>query len=275
MVDPMYAQIAEDLRRKIETGELAPGDQLPTETEFCDEYKTSRNTIRGAIQELVNRDLVVTQPGRGTFVKAGNKLNVNLSSPTGSGGGEGESLVLDALVQGRSSTASEPRVEIQLATPEIAGELMIKRGDQVVSRHEQRFVDGEPWSLQTSFYPMAFVLDGATELLQARNIHQGAVKYLETQLGLRQVGYQDKLYVRPPDQNEIAFFRLPARGGGIPVIVTKRTGYDAGGVPIRYTTTIYPSDRNLLYFNVGTVPQLIKVIENPAESEDGSAANST
>jgi GntR family transcriptional regulator len=34
MANPMYRQIAEDLRRRIESGDLAPGSQLPTELEL-------------------------------------------------------------------------------------------------------------------------------------------------------------------------------------------------------------------------------------------------
>src|SRR5215469_7550771 len=40
---PMYQQIADDLRRQIETGDLAQGSQLPTELELGGTYKASRN----------------------------------------------------------------------------------------------------------------------------------------------------------------------------------------------------------------------------------------
>jgi GntR family transcriptional regulator len=38
MADPMYRQIAEDLRRQIEDGEIAPGSQLQTELELRERY---------------------------------------------------------------------------------------------------------------------------------------------------------------------------------------------------------------------------------------------
>ena len=50
MVDPMYRQIAEDLRRQIEAGELAHGAQLRTELELREKYNASRNTVRDAIK---------------------------------------------------------------------------------------------------------------------------------------------------------------------------------------------------------------------------------
>ena len=49
---PMYQQIAEDLRKKIDTGQYAQGSQLPTELDLRGEYGASRNTVRDAIKRL-------------------------------------------------------------------------------------------------------------------------------------------------------------------------------------------------------------------------------
>src|ERR1039457_4130280 len=64
----MYRQIADDLRRQIEEGILAPGQQLPTELDLRETYNASRNTVRDAIKWLITRGLVETRPGQGTFV---------------------------------------------------------------------------------------------------------------------------------------------------------------------------------------------------------------
>ena len=48
MPDPMYRQIADDLRGQIESGELEPGQQLRTELELRERYEASRNTVRDA-----------------------------------------------------------------------------------------------------------------------------------------------------------------------------------------------------------------------------------
>ncbi len=68
MAEPMYRQIADDLRRKIEAGELGRGSQLPTEIDLREQYDASRNTIRDAIRWLTTRGLVETRPGHGTYV---------------------------------------------------------------------------------------------------------------------------------------------------------------------------------------------------------------
>src|SRR5579863_507070 len=68
MANPMYRQIAEDLREQIESGDLEPGQQLRTELELREHYEASRNTVRDAIKWLTSLGLVETRPGQGTFV---------------------------------------------------------------------------------------------------------------------------------------------------------------------------------------------------------------
>ena len=131
------------------------------------------------------------------------------------------------------------------------------KGAQVVSRHWQRFIDGTPWSLQTTFYPMELVRRGATRLLLPDDIPGGSVEYLKETLGLRQVGYRDRFLVRAPDEAETAFFRLP-RDGRVPVVLLIRTGYqtdEEGPVPFWVTFTVLPADRNQLVINSGEVPR--------------------
>src|SRR5262249_2479094 len=159
-----------DLRNKIESGELAQGSQLATEGELRDQYNASRNTVRDAIKMLTTLGLVETRPGQGTFVVEKIKpfvTTLTVDPETGIGGGEGEGRVYTAEVaaSGRIPNSTSPRVEIQQATDALARALRIEEGAQVVSRHQQRFIDNTPWSLQTTFYPMSLVERGATRLI--------------------------------------------------------------------------------------------------------------
>jgi GntR family transcriptional regulator len=123
----------------------------------------------------------------------------------------------------------------------------------VVSRHQQRFIDDTPWSLQTSFYPMSLVEQGATYILQAVDMPNGVVSYLAEVLGVKQVGWRDKITVRTPDANETGFFKIP-EDGRIPVFETFRTSFDESGTPLRVTITVYPADRNQFVVSFGDVP---------------------
>ena len=62
-------QIYEQLRAKIVSGELRPGNQLPTETELCRMYQVSRTSVRQALTKLSTLGLVEARVGGGTFVR--------------------------------------------------------------------------------------------------------------------------------------------------------------------------------------------------------------
>jgi GntR family transcriptional regulator len=256
MPDPLYRQIAEDLRQKIESGEIGHrGSALPTESELQEETGASRNTVREAVRWLVNLGLIETRPGQGTFVvEKIDPFMIALHSETGLSG-EGAQYASGVEAGGGKAAESVPRVEVQQPTEEIAEELQLAEGLQVVSRHQKRNINDKPYSLQTTFYPMRFVEQGAVQLIQAADIKDGAVRYLEETLGIKQVGWRDKIIVRTPDTNEARFFGLP-EDGRIAVFETLRTGFDESGNPIRVTVTTYPADRNQFVMNVGRVPDL-------------------
>lgn len=65
-----YSQIADTLRRRILSGKLQPGEMLPPERELCEQFASSRITIRRALQILAEEMLVVRRQGSGTYVSA-------------------------------------------------------------------------------------------------------------------------------------------------------------------------------------------------------------
>ncbi len=256
MPDPIYRTIAEDLRLQIETGELRPGQQLRTEIELRDHYGASRNTIRDAIKLLITRGLVETRPGQGTFVVETIVPFVTTltGDPLVSGGGEWDTYKQDAYAP-RRPRDTVPEVGVHEAGSPVPAtdELQLPGGTLVVSRHQRRFIDEIPWCLQTSFYPMGLVQQGAQRLIQAGDIEEGTVAYLRETLAIKQAGYRDTIKVRAPDKIEAAFFRLPD-DGRIPIIETRRTAFDGQGTPVRLTVSVYPADRNEFAVNVGEVP---------------------
>ena len=69
---PLYQQVAEDIRNRITSGEYSPGQALPSESRLCELYNVSRITIRKAIADLGEQDLLVTHYGEGIFVEIRN-----------------------------------------------------------------------------------------------------------------------------------------------------------------------------------------------------------
>jgi DNA-binding GntR family transcriptional regulator len=64
----LHEQLTAILKRAIETGELAPRDKLPSESELMAEHGVSRGTVRVALGKLRDDGLIVTFGSRGTFV---------------------------------------------------------------------------------------------------------------------------------------------------------------------------------------------------------------
>jgi len=256
MANPMYRQIAEDLREQIESGQLEPGQQLPTELELRDHYDASRNTVRDAIKWLTTLGLVETRPGHGTFVvQTIDPFVYTLTGdPSGPGVSEGASYLSEVRERKRKASVSPLQVEIQEAHGDIATGLWIPEGTEVISRHERRFIDGTPWSMQTSFYSMEFADRGAERLRSARNIEEGTVKYLAETLHIYQKGYRDWITVRAPNATEAEFFKLPP-DGRVAMYVLFRTAFDGNGQPMRLTVTVFPADRNQFIVEVGEVPE--------------------
>jgi GntR family transcriptional regulator len=252
MTTPMYREIAERLRQQIETGEFESGAQMPTEQDLQTQYSASRNTIREAIKQLITLGLVETRPGQGTFVAPKVKPFVTpLTGPPETA----VDYTSGAVDEGGEATASAIQVEIQEATSDVAAGLWLEAGTEVIRRHRKRYIDGVPWSLETSFYPGEFADRGADKLRRARDIDEGTVTYLRNAIGVRQVGYRDWVTVRAPNSTEADFFKLPP-DGRVAVFEVFRTAFDGNEQPMRLTVTVFRADRNQFIVNVGNVPDL-------------------
>jgi GntR family transcriptional regulator len=262
----MYQQVADDLRAQIESGQIARGSQLPTELELRAKYDASRNTIRDAIKRLTSMGLAEIRPGHGTFVTMNVDpfiTNLTADPKSGLGGGEGATYLSQLSERHRKPSTTTPKVEVQAARPAITRRLRLPKDAQVVSRHEERYIDDIPWSFQTSFYPMDFVVNGAPRLLMAEDITEGAVSYLAATLGLKQVGYRDWITARSPDANEQNFFGIPHNSMVFEIF---RVAFDQHKTPMRLTVTVFPADRNQFIVNVGD-----NLPDPRSEEEPGSA----
>lgn len=251
-----WTEIAEDLERRIESGELARGKLLPTEGELQTEYKASRNTVRKALELLTDKRLVDPKQGHGTVILEEletfvTTLSTDPDNDLGEGGEEAATYPDIVHEQNRETRASEPTAENVKCSTKIAGQLELAENDLVVKRRQQRFIDNTIWSVQESYYPWKWVTMGAVKLQFPEDIDGGAVDYLAKTIGVRQVGYIDLVAARLPTDEEQGLFNLKRNHT---VIEVYRTSFSADGTPIRVTVTVFPADRNQIAYDRGTVP---------------------
>lgn len=247
MAEPLYRRIAEDLRTQISTGALAPGSQLPTEQELGEQYSVSRNTVRLAIGMLANEGTIASTPGRGTFVRDNTVISYHASwaeSQDRHGSDRADAYHAEVELQGHSSEYREFSMRVVPADADLATRLDVDADSALVSRSFVRVVDGEPSSLQDSYYAM----DVAQEcgLLTPRDIPGGTIRAMADH-GYGEVGYVDELTARMPTPDEARRLRL---GTGSPVLVYVRTTYTKER-PLRTTLTIFAADRNRVVYELG------------------------
>ena len=147
---PIYYQLQELLVGKIESGELKPGDKLPSENELADKYEISRNTAQKAIRALVNWGLAQRIQGKGTYVC--NKT-VTLSITT--------SLSLTSEIIGLNKVPHSHILQSKVieASLDIAVKLGVKKDTKVYSIQRIRYVDELPLMIQTSYIPVSYLPD--------------------------------------------------------------------------------------------------------------------
>lgn len=81
---PLHAQLAEQLRRLIQSGELCPGDRLPPTREAAREFGVARNVVTMAYEELRLEGYLQARVGRGTWVTE--SLHAQFSAPPADAG---------------------------------------------------------------------------------------------------------------------------------------------------------------------------------------------
>jgi GntR family transcriptional regulator len=104
---PGYLQIADDLRKQIHGGSLAPGSPLPSTAQLAERYDASLSVVKMAVGILRNEGLVIGQQGKGVFVREAGET---------SEAGDLASEVSELRTTVRDLSERLARVEEQLAT---------------------------------------------------------------------------------------------------------------------------------------------------------------
>jgi GntR family transcriptional regulator len=241
---PLHVQVADSLRRAIATKELPPGAELPSEAQLCKQYDVSRITVRKALSTLEQEGLIVSAQGRPRRVRQFMPIDHHpmTNERLDQRERDKDSYVAEVLKTGREPTTSFT-MRIEGADQEIATQLKIDADDLVCVRDVMRYLDDEPWSVQTSYYPMD--ITEAAGLATPRDIPQGTVRAL-ADAGFIETGYVDAVTARMPAPEEAR--RLDV-GPGTPILVHTRTAGTAER-PTRVTRTILPTDRNRLVYKI-------------------------
>ncbi|WP_161789671.1 GntR family transcriptional regulator [Phaeacidiphilus oryzae] len=248
---PKYQRLAADLRRRIAVGEWRSDEPLPVESELETHYGVARNTVRLAVDMLVNEGLLTRVQGRGTYLKDHQVVDHHAyRSPSEPRPGTPLRSTSDIYTEEAGQAGRELTSDFQMlivrAGTDITGRLRIEPAEAVVLRRVLRQMDGEPWSIEESHYPVT--LAAGTPLMDPDPVEGGDEAALRG-AGLVETACVDELSARMPDPEEAQWFQM---GPGVPLMVQLRTGYSKDG-PVRVTETRYSADRNRLVYQLGDI----------------------
>lgn len=112
---PKYARIADQYRRQIESGELRPGDRLPSFVEVRAQLGIGQSTLERAHELLEKQALIVREPGRGIFVAEPQRRELKgIIGLSGIHAAKGHHPYFARLLEGVHQTAHRQGVEILL-----------------------------------------------------------------------------------------------------------------------------------------------------------------
>lgn len=239
---PKVEQIAAKLREQIASGELAAGDELPSEADLMESYGVARGTIRQALTRLRGEGLVRAEVGRGWFVRLARPIRWRLQRPEDNERTDvspSDAWSEDVRDQGREPS-EERQTLVLVPEPRIAALLELGEDDEVVIRRRLRCVDGELYAQADTIFPRELVKD--SEIAGARDVLPGTLAVLE-RLGHPVERNEDSIVSRPATAAEAEQF---GKGAGDSMLEVIRVRYTAQGRPVACTITTAPVDKVII-----------------------------
>ncbi|GAA2256736.1 GntR family transcriptional regulator [Kitasatospora cystarginea] len=209
----------------------------------------ARNTVRLAVDVLVNEGRLVRLQGKGTFLKEHPVLDHRAFGPAPAPGlpdcltAPSEVYPKEAQAAGRRLTVDFEMLIVR-ARVDVAERLGMRPGEAVVVRRQLRLMDREPYSIEESHYRAG--LAAGTPLMEPDPVPGGDESVLAA-LGRTEIGAVDHLVSRMPGPEESAWFQ---GGPGVPLLVQTRVTYDRRG-PVRVVESRYSADRCRLVYGLG------------------------
>lgn len=220
---PLYFQIASRIERAITDGRMPPGSRLENEIALGARLKLSRPTIRRALQELVDKGLLVRRRGIGTQVLQGPVTRkVELTS------------LYDDLSRGGQHPSTKLLLrEVVTADTDLSKRLRVAERAPVLHLRRLRATDGVPLAILENFLPSQFATIQGSEL-ESRGLYQ----LMRAQGTVMRVAQQN-IGARTATRAESRL--LGIRNGG-PILTMDRTVYNDAGEVVEFGRHCYRPD---------------------------------
>lgn len=233
---PIYLQLREIIRSKIEDGEYLPGISIPSENDLAATYGINRLTVRNAITALVNEGILKRVQGKGVFV-VGTKLERDLET-------------LGGFTQTMREKHATPTTKVLVKTVRKAGDKYsiifgIDQTDDIYYIKRICYADSEPISMEEIYIPKYVIpkLEGID--LTVFSLYEVYDFY-----GINMVKAFQTLDLTMLESNDA---RMLGINPDLAVMLFECTSYDDSGRVIEFTRTYTRGDKcnfNVHFYNV-------------------------
>ncbi|WP_174727614.1 GntR family transcriptional regulator [Mesobacillus harenae] len=223
---PIYHQLEESIKQLIESGQLNPGDALPSEREYSDKFGISRMTVRQAIINLVNDRYLYRVKGKGTFVME-QKFEQNLHGLT--------SFTEDMKARGMEPSSKLINFEIIPANAKLASLLQIPEYGPVYEIQRIRLAEDIPMAFERT-YISANLVQGLTSEIVKNSLYS----YIEETLSMKIAGGRQVIEAAIANAEEVKLLEIPEH---IPVLIMERSSRLEDNRIFEVVKSTYRADR--------------------------------
>lgn len=226
---PLYEQLKEAIKEGIREGEYRPGTRMPSEAEMEKLYDVSRITVRRAVKELCDENILAKKQGKGTFVLS--PANVSYNRLDRTVGGFHDSLVRS----GKEAKVDILEKSVIRVSPSYARDLDIRPDDHVVCLKRLMYANGIPVMIDTAYIPEKR-FPGIYDRLVG---NVALFQLMEREYGVKLERYYKVLKVRKATED---MGRLLNCQEGDPMFDLFKITYNEAGVPQSISVSILKGD---------------------------------
>jgi DNA-binding GntR family transcriptional regulator len=230
---PKYAQVVAEIKRRIESGQYAPGSLLPSEHQLVESFGVSRPTIVKSLSALRQDGWIETQQGKGSFVRGRPALaGAERTRPA-----QGILELPETKLSGSLIQAG-----VKLAPAYVTTLLGLDQGARAFLRQRLLADDGEPVELASVWLPLE--LAKGTDLASPDLLGESVRHHLQARKKVRLDHAVERISARKPTGEEAGLLGVAADAPVLNVVVT---AYDALAQPVHVTDIVLPGDRHEIH----------------------------
>jgi GntR family transcriptional regulator len=247
---PLYLRVAEELRARIESGELPPGTRLPSVAELIQQYGGSNSVATQAYKLLVGDGLVVSRHGAGHYVRGTDTPELLVRRHRKRS--EDSPFAQGAAEQGSVGTWRHESTTEQ-ASETVAARLGITAGDAVMHTSYVYLADDLPVQLAESWEPLALTGQSLVALPEVGPYAGVGVAARMRVLSIDVGDPVERVRARMATRAEAQGLGMTPPG---PVMFIERTYYDqATGRAVETADVVMRGDRWVAEYGTRPVPK--------------------